>query len=52
MKENELGKINFPFGKMEFWNDSEFFAYHRIFGFSKGPIGSTLSKSKSVCNCN
>ena len=37
--ENEKGKNNFPFWKIEYGTHCEFCAYHRIFGFFKGPAG-------------
>ena len=37
--ENEWVKINFPFWKTKFGTHWEFCAYHRIFGFWKGPAG-------------
>ena len=37
--ENELGKINFLFWKIKFGTHWEFCAYHRTFGFWKGPSG-------------
>ena len=39
LTENEKGKINFPFWKTEFGTHYEFCAYHRIFGYWKGPAG-------------
>ena len=35
--ENEQEKISFPFWKTEFVTNWEFCAYHRVFGFWKGP---------------
>ena len=37
--ENKLEKNNFSFWKTEFGTHCEFCAYHRIFGFWKGPAG-------------
>ena len=45
---NEQGKINFLFRKTKFGTHWEFCAYHRTFGFWKGPSGQTISKGKSV----
>ena len=39
LTENEKGKISFPFWKTEFGTHYEFCAYHRIFGYWKGPAG-------------
>ena len=39
LTENEKGKINFSFWKTEFGTHYEFCAYHRIFGYWKGPAG-------------
>ena len=33
INKNELGKMNFPLGKIAFWTNLELCAYHKIFDF-------------------
>ena len=46
LTENDYGKISFSFWKIEFWTDCEICAYHRIFGFCKGPLARLYLKVK------